>query len=271
MVNFDNNCDVDIVLWWPVETIDWLSPSLSWHIIYTVATSSNSQPCDDVLHKDSVQHSSRVLSCLSNTKPLRKQTENQKIEDRRQKTKAKPCHALSSSQMTPSYAVGGVNHMPIPKCGSSLCCQLQLSWHPGNHSSKGDTQFWCIMIGIVLKNCIEGTAPTSWSIVGFHTQPLSPNHRLCCRCRNWRRFYLVTLTSAWQTKQKIVISLVNRSAHHVLDGAGCSGSRIWLCVWEDVTVLVSKLEMLHHRDVDFCSINEVEVLIVGSHFKHNGS
>jgi len=78
----------------PVETIDWLSLSLRWHIAYIVAASPNPQPRNDVLYKDSVYHSSRALSRPSNTKPLKKQTENKR------KTEAKSCHALSSSQMT---------------------------------------------------------------------------------------------------------------------------------------------------------------------------
>jgi hypothetical protein len=38
----------------PVKKIDWLSPSLRWHVTYIVATSPNPQPCDDVLYKHSV-------------------------------------------------------------------------------------------------------------------------------------------------------------------------------------------------------------------------
>jgi len=38
----------------PVETIDWLSLSLRWHVAYIVAASPNPQPRDDVLYKDSV-------------------------------------------------------------------------------------------------------------------------------------------------------------------------------------------------------------------------
>jgi len=38
----------------PVETIDWLSLSLRWHVAYIVANSPNPQPRDDVLNKDSV-------------------------------------------------------------------------------------------------------------------------------------------------------------------------------------------------------------------------
>jgi len=38
----------------PVETIDWLSLSLSWHVAYIVAASPNPQPRDDVLHKGSI-------------------------------------------------------------------------------------------------------------------------------------------------------------------------------------------------------------------------
>jgi len=38
----------------PVETIDWLSLSLRWHVAYLVAASPNPKPRDDVLYKDSV-------------------------------------------------------------------------------------------------------------------------------------------------------------------------------------------------------------------------
>jgi len=38
----------------PVETIDWLSLSLRWHVAYIVAASPNPQPRDDILYKDSV-------------------------------------------------------------------------------------------------------------------------------------------------------------------------------------------------------------------------
>jgi len=133
-------------------------------------------------------------------------------QNRRQKTEAKPCHALSSSQMTPAHAVGGVNHMPIPKLGSRLCCRIELFRLPANRSSEGDTQSCCIAIGIVVEHiykpavlavyCIEGTAPTSWSVVNSRTQPLCPNHGLCCRCRNWRCLSMAMCTSARQTKWK---------------------------------------------------------------------
>jgi len=51
-------------------------------------------------------------------------------------------------------------------------------------------------------------------------------------------------TSARQTKRKIVISLLNTSAHNLLYGGG------------------SKLETLLRGDVNFRSTNEVEVLII---------
>jgi hypothetical protein len=126
----------------------------------------------------------------SNTPPGRyhvRQTlrhwKNRHKTHRRQKTEAKSFDALSSSEMTPTHAIGGVNHMPMPKLGSWLCCRLQLSWLRVNRSFEGDTQSWCILIGIALKNCIGGTAPTSRSIVDSRTQPLGPNHRVCCQCK----------------------------------------------------------------------------------------
>ena len=38
----------------PVETIDWLSLSLRWHVAYIVGASPNPWPRDDLLYKDSV-------------------------------------------------------------------------------------------------------------------------------------------------------------------------------------------------------------------------
>jgi len=155
----------------------------------------------------------------SNTPPGRyhvRQTlshwKNRQKTNRRPKTEAKPCHALSSSEMTPAYAIGGVNHGPMPKLGSWLCCRLQLSWLPVNHSSEGDTQSCCIVIaavivGIAWKKCNEDTAPTSWSIIDSCTQLLGPCHGLCCRCRNWRRFSVAMWTSARQMKRKMVVSI----------------------------------------------------------------
>jgi len=113
-----------------------------------------------------------------------------------------PCPELLRNDHSPAHAIGGVNHMLSPKLGSRLCCRLPLSWLPVNRSSEGDTQSCCIVIGIALKNCIEGTTPTSWSAVDSRTQPLGPNHGLCCRCRNWRRFSVAMWTSARQTKWK---------------------------------------------------------------------
>jgi len=211
-----------------------------------------------------------VRQTLSHWKTDRKQ------EDRRQKTEAKPCYALSSSQMTPAHAVGGVNHMPIPMLSSRLCCRLPLSWLPVNRSSEGDTQSCCIVIGIALKNCIEGTAPTSWSIVDSRTQPLGPNHGLCCRCRcrsrNWRRFSAAMFTSARQTKRKIVISLLNA---RLIAGCTVADARVVEYVssmcrcqcrcrnWHNLLYGgASKLETHLRGDVNFRSTNEVEVLII---------
>ena len=139
-----------------------------------------------------------------------------------------PCPELLPNDHSPAHAIGGVNNMPIPKLGRRLCCRLQLSWLPVNRSSEGDTQSCCIVIGIVVEHIykpavlvmyyIEGTAPTSWSVVDSHTQPLGPNDGLCCQCRNWRRFSVAMLTSARQTKWKIVISFLNTSAHNLLYG-----------------------------------------------------
>jgi len=144
-----------------------------------------------------------VRQTLSHWKTRQKTNRRQKTEDRRQKTEAKPCHALGSSQTT-------ILPLMLPKLGSRLCCRLQLSWLPVSRSSEGDTQSCCIVI--VLENiyypavlavyCIEGSAPTSSSVVDSRTQPLGPNHGLCCRCRNWRRFSMAMLTSARQTKWK---------------------------------------------------------------------
>jgi len=138
-----------------------------------------------------------------------------------------PCPELPNNH-SPAHAIGGISHMPIPKLGSRLCCQLQQSWLPVNHSSEGDTQSCCIMIaveivGITWQKCIEGTAPTSWNIVDSRTQPLGPNHGLCCRSRcrveigitcctvahrNWRHFSVVMLTSARQKKWKCWLSFL---------------------------------------------------------------
>jgi hypothetical protein len=128
--NQDRCCDE------PVETIDSLSLSLRWYLAYIVDASPNPQPRDDVLYKDSVYHTSRVLSHPLNTKLLKKN---------RLQTEAKPCLALSSSQTT-AHAIGGVNHGPMLKLSSRLCCRVQLCWLPVNRSSEGDTQSCCIVI-----------------------------------------------------------------------------------------------------------------------------
>jgi hypothetical protein len=92
--------------------------------------------------------------------------------------------------------------------------------------------------------CIEVTAATSWCVVDSCSQPLGPNHGLCCLCRNWRLFFMVMLTSTQQTKRMIVICLLNTSAHNLLYGGG------------------SQLETLLPGDVNFRSTNKVEVLII---------
>jgi len=140
---------------------------------------------------------------------------NRQKTNRRQKTEAKSCHALGSSQTT-------ILPLMLPKLGSRLCCRLQLSWHPVNRSSEGDIHSCCIVIavfnvGIAWKKCIKGTAPSSWNVVDSRTQPLGPNGGLCCRCRcrveigitcctvarpNWRHSSVAMLTSARQTKWK---------------------------------------------------------------------
>ena len=183
------------------------------------------------------------------------------------------------------HAIGGVNHGPMPKLGRLLCCRLQLSWLPVSSSSEGEIQSCCIVIGIVVEHiykpavlamfCMECTAPTSWSVGDSRTQPLGPNHGLCCRCQNWRHFPMVMLTSARQTKQKIVGSLWNTSAYNLIYGGGCSRSRVCACVCEGVPVSVScrnchnllygsesKLETLLCGDANFRSTNKLEVLIV---------
>jgi len=110
---------------------------------------------------------------------------------------------------SPAHAIGGINHMPIPRLGSRLCWRLQLSSLPVNRSSKGDTQACCTMIGIMVEHkykpavlavyCLEGTAPTSWSVIQSPTYPFSPNYGLCCQCRIWRLFCMGIFTSTQQT------------------------------------------------------------------------
>jgi hypothetical protein len=85
--------------------------------------------------------------------------------------------------------------------------------------------------------CIKGTAPTSWRVVDSCSQPLGPNHGLCCWCRNWRLFFMVMLTSTRQTKWMIVICLLNTSAHNLLYGGGCSRSRVCACVCEGMSIV----------------------------------
>jgi len=172
--------------------------------------------------------------------------QNRQKTNRRQKTEAKPCHALSSSQTTPAHGVGVINPGPTPKLGGWLCCWLQLSWLPVSRSSEGDTQSCWIVIGIALNNRIEGTAPNSWSVVDSHTQRLGPNHWFCCQCWNWRRDSMVMLTSARQMKLTIIISLLDARAHSRLSGGA------------------SRLETLLRGDVNFHSTNQVEVLIIVS-------
>jgi len=126
---------------------------------------------------------------------------NRQKSIRGHKTKAKLCHALSSSKTT-------ILSLMLPQLGRRLCRRLQLSGLPVNRSSEGDTQSCCIMICTALKNCIEGTAPTSWSGIDSHTPPLGLNHGFCCWCQNWRRVYRAMLPSARQTKRKIIDSLL---------------------------------------------------------------
>jgi len=67
---------------------------------------------------------------------------------------------------------------------------------------------------------------------------------------------MAMLTSARQTKRKIVVSLLNTRAHNQLYGGG------YVRTYAKVCLSLSKLETLLHGDVDFRSTNEVEVLIV---------
>jgi len=157
--------------------LSWLSPSLRWHVAYIEASSTNPQPHDDELYKDSVKSSCSMLSCPSSTKPFKKNTESKR------KTVIKPCHTLSLSQMTLSDAVGGINGMPIPKRGGRLCCQLQLSWPPVNHSSNGNAQ-------------------SSWSIIDSHTLLHGPNHALCCQRQHWRHLSVAIFSSIQLIKWK---------------------------------------------------------------------
>jgi len=152
--------------------IDLIESKSNMTCSYIVAASPDPQPRDDVLYKDSVKHSSRALSGPSNTKPLK----HRQKTNRRQKTEAKPCQELRSSQTT-------ILPLMLPKLGSQLCCRLQLSGPPVNHSSEGDTQ-------------------SSWSVIDSCMQPLGRNHGLCSRCRTWWRFSMAMLTSAWETRWK---------------------------------------------------------------------
>jgi len=151
---------------------------------YSTKTRSNTPPGHYYIHQT-----------LSHWKNRQKTHSTQKPKDNSQ---TMPCPELIPNDHSPAHAIGGVNHMPIPKVGSWLCCQLELSWLPVNRSSKGDTQ-------------------SSWSIIDFCTQPVGPNHGLCCQCwcgveigincsmvacRNWRRCSMVMLTSTRQMKWK---------------------------------------------------------------------
>jgi hypothetical protein len=174
----------------------------------------------------------------SNTTPRHyhvHQTPSRWKTDRKQ-TEAKPCQALSSSQTT---------FLPVmlPMLSCRLWCWIWLSWLPVNRSSEGDTQACCIVIGIALKNSIEGTTPTSWSVVDSHMQRLSPNQGLCRPSRNCRLVSMVILNFAWQTKRKIGISFLNTIAYNLLCGGGFSCSPVCACVSEGESVTVSKLAL----------------------------
>jgi len=153
--------------------------------------------------------------------------------------------------------------MPITTLGSPLCCQLPLCQLPVKFSSEGDTQSCCIMIGIMFHNkhkpavlgvyCVKSTAPTCWTIVDFHIQPLRPKHGLCCGCRNWRYFLVAMLTSARQTKLTIVLSLLDRNAHDLL----YSGR--YVCTFTKVWLSESIVGRLLCCDVYIHSTNKVEV------------
>jgi len=122
-------------------------------------------------------------------------------------------------------------------------------WHPVNRSCEGDTPSCCIVISIVVEHiykptllamhCIEGTAPTNWSVVNARTQPFGPNHWLCCRCRNWRRFTMAIWTSARQTKRKMIVSLFNARAHRRLYSGRCSHSQVCVSVGVGVEIDIS--------------------------------
>jgi len=171
-----------------------MGPSLKWHVANIVAVRPNPQPHDDILYKDSIWHSSRVITCLLNIKPLRnrqKTNRRQKPEDGSQTMQCPellPTTILPNDQSAPC-PMGGINRMPIPKRSSWLSCRLQLSWLPVNGSFEGDRPSCCIMIDIMLENIyilgihagysIRSTAPTSWSVVITQMQPLGSYHGVC--------------------------------------------------------------------------------------------
>jgi len=130
----------------PVETIDWLSLSLRWHVAYIVAASPNPMPRDELLYKDSVEHSSRALSRPSNTKQLKNRLKTNRQQKPKDRSHTMPWPELLPNDHSPAHAIEGINHMPSPKLGSRLCCRLSLSWLPVNRSSEGDTQSFCIVI-----------------------------------------------------------------------------------------------------------------------------
>jgi hypothetical protein len=132
----------------PVEMIDWLRLSQRCHIACIVAASPNPKPCNDVIDKDLVKHSSRTLSHPSNTKPLIKKTEN------KYNTEATLCDALSSSHMT---------ILPPLPLEVSIICLFQ--------SSVADCAvgFYCLVLQSAAPQKVTHSAVVLWSVLHCRT------------------------------------------------------------------------------------------------------
>jgi len=135
-----------------------------------------------------------------------------------------------------------------PKLSSWLHCGVQLSWLPVNHSSEVDIHSCSTVIGITLNNFINVTTTTRWSVVDSCTQPLSPNHGLCCVSQNWRLFSMVMVISAPWRKWKCWSTFLFQMQGPIVD---CTVVDALVAERVSVSVSVLKLEMLLHR----CSWN----------------
>jgi len=174
-----------------------------------------------------------------------------------------PGPKLLPKDHSPTHAIGGINHMPIPMPGSRLSWRLQLL-----------LQRWRTVL-LYCDQYRSGTYISTCSTCGVVYRRYSSNQVELCwfsytatRCQSWVALSVSKLDTllcgdndlcfTYEVALSIVIFLLHASAQNLFSSARCSSSRVCECVCDGVYVSVSKLQTLSCSDVDFRSTHKVE-------------